>query len=196
MGLIHALVRILAIVGKELVEMLRRPGAVLSLVLGPFLIMAVFGLGFGGVRRPLDTIVVATPQSGLPTDPQRYQELAGGGFRIVGVSADKADAEARLAAREVDVVILAPDDVETQFRAGKPSTIQVEVNLVDPVEASYANIIASGLAAAVNREILTQAAAQGEGYLLGPEASADPARRGRRADTLRDRQRGPIGNRV
>jgi ABC-2 type transport system permease protein len=174
MGLVHVFVRILAIVGKELVEMLRRPGAVLSLVLGPFLIMAIFGLGFGGIRRPLDTIVVASADSGLPTDPGRYQELAGGGFRIVAVNTDRAAAEAQLAARTVDVVIIAPDDVEAQFRAGKPSTIKVEVNVVDPVEASYTNIIASGLAAAVNREILTQAAAQGEGYLLGPEASAIP----------------------
>jgi ABC-2 type transport system permease protein len=51
--------RILAFVGKELVETIRRPGAIVSLVLGPFLIMALFGVGFDGIRRPLETIVVA-----------------------------------------------------------------------------------------------------------------------------------------
>ena len=45
--------RLLAFVGKELIETVRRPGALVSLVLGPFLIMAIFGVGFSGVRRPL-----------------------------------------------------------------------------------------------------------------------------------------------
>ena len=48
-------------VGKELIEVIRRPGALLSLVLGPFLIMAVFGLGYNGERRPLETVVVIPP---------------------------------------------------------------------------------------------------------------------------------------
>ena len=50
--LARSLTRLLALVGKELVEVVRRPGALLSLVLGPFLIMAVFGLGYNGVHRP------------------------------------------------------------------------------------------------------------------------------------------------
>ena len=58
MSLFKTLTRILAIVGKELVSIVRRPGALFSLVLGPFLIMALFGAGYGGFRRPLDTIVV------------------------------------------------------------------------------------------------------------------------------------------
>ena len=45
MSLFKTLTRILAIVGKELVSVVRRPGALISLVLGPFLIMALFGVG-------------------------------------------------------------------------------------------------------------------------------------------------------
>ena len=48
------MLRLLALVGKELVEVIRRPGALVSLVFGPFLIMAVFGLGYNGERRPLE----------------------------------------------------------------------------------------------------------------------------------------------
>ena len=57
------LTRILTIVGKELVSIVRRPGALISLVLGPFLIMALFGVGYSGYRRALDTIVVLPPDS-------------------------------------------------------------------------------------------------------------------------------------
>ena len=37
--------RLLAFIGRELVEVRRRPGALASLVFGPFLVLAVFVLG-------------------------------------------------------------------------------------------------------------------------------------------------------
>jgi ABC-2 type transport system permease protein len=103
-------IRLMAFVGKEVIETLRRPGAIVSLVLGPFLIMAVFGLGYSGVKRPLETVIVAPPTSGLPADVQTYQDLAGGGLRIAEVIPDRATAEGRLLAGTVDVVIIAPED--------------------------------------------------------------------------------------
>ena len=45
-GPFKSFVRIFAQVRKELIQVRRRPGAFFSLVLGPFLIMAVFGLGY------------------------------------------------------------------------------------------------------------------------------------------------------
>ena len=47
-GPFKSVVRIWAQVRKELIQVRRRPGAFFSLVLGPFLIMAVFGLGYTG----------------------------------------------------------------------------------------------------------------------------------------------------
>jgi ABC-2 type transport system permease protein len=160
------LFRLLAFVGKELAESLRRPGALASLVLGPFLIMAVFGLGYNGVRRPLETVVVIPPGSGLPTDVATYQDLAGGGLHIDDVTQDRPSAEARLADRSVDVVIAAPDDPEAVFRAGRQSVIDVMINAVDPIQASYAGFLAAALANGVNRRIIERAAAEGQGYAL------------------------------
>ena len=73
MTLLKILTRILAIEGKELVSVMRRPGALISLVLGPFLIMALFGAGYSGFRRPLETIVVIPEGSGLHL--QRWRHL-------------------------------------------------------------------------------------------------------------------------
>ena len=168
-------VRLLAFVGKEIVETLRRPGAILSLVLGPFLIMAVFGLGYSGVKRPLETVVVAPATSGLPGDVQTYQDLAGGGLHISQVTQDRAAAEALLEGGNVDVVIIAPDDPEAQFRAGKQSVIEVVVDAVDPVAENYAGFLASGLASAVNREIIQRAAAEGDGYAIAAGQAAAAA---------------------
>ena len=165
------LTRILAIVGKELISVVRRPGALFSLVFGPFLIMAIFGLGYSGYRRPLDTIVVIPPQSGLPTDKDTYAKVGGEGLRIVDVVPDGAAAMDRLARQEVDVVLVAPPDIQKRFRAGERTPIDVRVNAIDPVQQSYAIFLARGLEAAINRAIVTQAVQQGESYAISEGAS-------------------------
>ena len=175
-ALTTTLLRLLALVGKELVEVIRRPGALLSLVLGPFLIMAVFGLGYSGERRPLETVVVIPATAGLPTDVQTYQDLAGGGLHVQAVTEDKSAAEAGLNNGSVDVVVVAPPDAEQQFRAGKQSVIGVLVNTVDPIRANYAGFLASNLANAVNQTIIAQAVKETEGYISAsdPNAAAIP----------------------
>src|SRR6476620_4933495 len=153
MSIFKTLTRILAIVGKELVSIVRRPGALLSLVFGPFLIMAIFGAGYSGFRRPLDTIVVLPADAGLPMDAQSYQEIAGEGLRITLVTSDEAAAMDQLNHQLVDVVVVAPNDLQATFEAGHRSQILVRVNATDPVAASYDTFLARGLAAPVNRQI-------------------------------------------
>lgn len=176
-GLATMALRLLALVGKELVEVVRRPGAMVSLVLGPFLIMAIFGIGYNGERRPLETVVVVPAGSGLPTDTASYQRLAGGGLHIAAVVSDAAAAQPGLDDGTTDVVVIAPADARAQFRAGRQSVIGVVVNTIDPLRANYANFLAGNLAAAVNQTIIRQAVAEGQGLALAagePNAAAIP----------------------
>ncbi|MEA2610446.1 MAG: type transport system permease protein [Chloroflexota bacterium] len=171
-ALLTAVVRLLALVGKELVEVLRRPGALVSLVLGPFLIMAIFGLGYNGQHRPLETVVVIPPTSGLPNDVATYQALAGGGLHIAAVTPDPLVAVAGLGDHRTDVVIIAPDNAEADFRAGRQSVIQVVVDTVDPLQANYAGFLASNLSNAVNETIIAKAVTESEGYVVAAQPSA------------------------
>ena len=171
MSLFQTLTRILAIVGKELVSVVRRPGALVSLVFGPFLIMAIFGLGYSGFRRPLDTIVVVPPQTGLAIDRDTYSKVAGEGLQIIDVVPDETVALQRLARQEVDVVLVAPADIQERFKAGERTPIKVQVNVTDPVRQSYAVFLARGLEAAINRNVIEQAVAEGEGYAISKGAS-------------------------
>jgi ABC-2 type transport system permease protein len=173
-ALATTILRLAAIVGKELIEVIRRPGALVSLVLGPFLIMAIFGLGYNGVHRPLETVVVIPAGSGLPTDVKSYQDLAGEGMHIAAVLSDRSQAEAGLADGSVDVVVVTPSGAEAQFRAGKQSVITVVVNTVDPLRANYAGFLAAGLSSAVNAAVIRQAVSEGEQYALDAAASAAP----------------------
>ena len=170
MSIIKALTRILAFVGKEVVEVIRRPGALASLILGPFLILALFGAGYSGYRRPLDTVVVIPPNSGLPTDVASYKDISGSGLEVTQVTTDEGAATKRLQDGEVDVVLVAPDNVEQQFRAGKQSVIQVRVNVTDPVDQNYTTFLARALEREVNRIIVEKIAQEGQTYALNAGA--------------------------
>jgi len=61
----QVLTRILAYIGKELVEVARRPAALASLVLGPFLIMAIFGLGYDNSVSPFQAELVVPASAAI-----------------------------------------------------------------------------------------------------------------------------------
>src|SRR3954454_139778 len=161
-GLAKTLTRLLAFIGRELVEVRRRPGVLASLVFGPFLVMAVFGLGYNGYKKPLPTIIVIPPSSELPSDVETYRNVAGAGLEIVDVVQDRAEAEARLSAGEDEGAAVAPENARKTFESGSKSQIDVLIDLPDPVQAAYAGLMASNFSSAVNREIIQRAATEGQ----------------------------------
>ncbi len=161
-GAAKILTRLFAFIGRELVEVRRRPGALASLVFGPFLIMAVFGIGYNGYKKPLPTLIVIPPSSELPTDVQVYRDLSGPGLEIVGVVPTASEATPRLESGEVEVVAIAPENARQSFQNGEQSQIEVQVDLADPVQAAYAGLMADQFAASINQEIIRRAAEEGQ----------------------------------
>lgn len=179
MRLLKWLTRIGSFAAKELVEVVRRPGAFVSLVLGPFLIMALFGLGYNGVRRPLDTVFVLPPQTGLSADPATYQQLAGPAINVVAVTGDENAAMNQLRQQKVDLVVVAPPDVRQRVQQGQQSEIVVAFNETDPIRAANAAILANQLSNEVNRQIIKDVVAKGEQSAPGtaqipPDVVAQP----------------------
>jgi ABC-2 type transport system permease protein len=171
---LQVLTRILAFIGKELVEVTRRPGAIVSLVLGPFLIMAVFGFGYQGFRRPLQVALVVPPDSGLPRDAGAYQDVIGVGLELATVTESDTAARDSLALGAIDLVVIAPPDGEAALREGRRSQVAVLYDELDPVQESYTLFLAQRLEAEVNREIIRRAAGEGRAYAVA-EGRAEAA---------------------
>jgi len=182
----RSLVRVTSFSGKELRETLRRPGMLFALVLGPFLVMLVFGLGYTGSRQPFATEVVIPAGSSLPRDPAFYGELAPGRIQVTAVTDDRDAAAQRLENLETDLVIVAPEDATEQLRNGEQTEILVAWNQVDPVYDGLAQLAVSTMVSALNAEIIRQAAAEGidlaESELgprvenLSPDVIAEPTK--------------------
>jgi ABC-2 type transport system permease protein len=176
-ALTHSLIRIGSFTGKELREVLRRPGVLLSLIVGPFLVMLIFGLGYSGYRAPFATEIVIPAGSDLPTDPDFYADLAPGRLDVRAVGEDAAGAEERLRARAIDLLIIAPENAAAELRSGNQTTIRIEWNEVDPVQDQLADLATSIMVSSLNAEIIEQAAAEGIAFAegeLGPAVNVAP----------------------
>lgn len=172
MRLLRAPVRVFAIVRKELREIARRPGALVSLVLGPVLIMALFGMGFTGQRQPIETLVVVPQGSEIPRDREIYQRIAGKAAHIQAVTHDVNAARAALDREEVFMIVIVPTDVRQKIERGEHPTLTVETNELDPVMHGVIMVVAEQLVRELNAEVIKSAAAQGLARLTAAGAQA------------------------
>ena len=178
-------VRIGAVIRKELREIIRRPGALLSLTLGPLAVMALFGLGFTGARNPVDVIIVIPPGIEVTRDAATYQKVAGGTVRVVDVTEDVEAARSRLARGDVDMVVIAPADYRDRLQRGEQAVVVAETNELDPVQQGINATVADIMTRELNAEVIRIAAEQGQAQLqtatgatatIKPEIVARPFR--------------------
>ena len=73
-----------------------------------------------------------------------------------------SEATPRLESGEIEVVAIAPENARQSFQNGEQSTIEVQVDLADPVQAAYAGLMADQFAASINQEIIRRAAEEGQ----------------------------------
>ncbi|HEX7067676.1 MAG TPA: ABC transporter permease [Candidatus Limnocylindria bacterium] len=176
-NVIESVIRMSSFTGKELREVLRRPGVLASLVFGPFLIMFIFGLGYSGYRAPFATEIVVPENSDLPREPDYYGDLAPGRLDVRDVTSDADAAEQRLRDGAIDLLIVAPENASTELRSGHQTTIRVAWNQIDPVYDQLAGLATSILVSSLNAEIVETAAAEGIAFAegeLGPAADVPP----------------------
>ena len=169
-----SLVRVGSFIGKELRELIRRPGVLLSTVVGPFLVMLIFGLGYTGYRAPFVTEIIIPEGTNLPRDPEYYADLAPGRLVIQEVGTDGAAAEERLRQGEIDLLIITPENAIEELRSGQQTTIRVLWNEIDPVYDQLANLATSILVSSLNAEIIEAAAAEGISFAEGELGPAVP----------------------
>lgn len=173
-GLLKSWTRTTAFVSKEVLEVIRRPGALFSLIFGPFLIMGLFGIGYSGQYRPLATVLVVPSSANLPRDVNFYQQYVGESVNVVDITEDVEGARARLQRQQIDLLVIAPADVQQKFSNGEQSVIDIEYNELDPVRDNYARFIAFRQTQELNRAIIEQAVSQGEQYVLQTTGNQPP----------------------
>ncbi len=156
------LIRVSSFLGKELTEIFRQPKLILTLVLGPFLIMLLFGVAYPDQTRTLKTTFVTTDpvsfQKEMDAFAQSYNSII---FDYIIVS-DKEQALAKLALNQTDLVIIVPDVSFETLENNQQAGFLVYHNEVDPFQVGYIQSIARIYVDEVNRQVLKSATAQGQ----------------------------------
>ena len=129
------LIRTLAFVRKDVVEIIRQPQLLLGVILGPFILLLIFGASLGDLAPELETVVVVQRDSALFNVFEQFRFNPSGRFEISEVTPDREDALARLRDGRIDIVLALPNEPQQTIRRGEPAEAILYHNFIDPLEA-------------------------------------------------------------
>jgi ABC-2 type transport system permease protein len=158
----RALIRISSFLGKEMTEIFRQPRLILTLVLGPFLIMFLFGLGYPDQNRTLRTTFVTTAPATFQKEMNIFTKSFNSKIFDYVIAGDKEQALAKLALDQTDLVIVVPDVPFETIKSNQQAEFLIYHNEVDPIQIGYIQSVARMLVDEVNRQILQSVAERGQ----------------------------------
>lgn len=148
---------------KEIFEILRQPRLVATLVLGPFLILFIFGIGYHDQPRSFRTLFVVQPNSAISKqDIQQYGKSVDLLIIYAGVTDNQNEALDRLHRGEVDLVIVVPVDAIGTIKNNQQSVFTVYHQQIDPAQVTYVKYLGWLYVGAVNQQVLRSFALQGQ----------------------------------
>ncbi len=154
------LVRAGAFVRKEIVEVVRQPRLLASLVLGPFLILLLFGVGYQSVR-PLDMYIVAPEDDILGQAVVDWAENSGQAVTVVGTGSDEAEGLRLLESGDIDAVIIVPPNPLETIQQNEQAQFLVVHDELDPFERTAIDFFARSSVDQANDRLLSELAEQG-----------------------------------
>lgn len=124
----------LVIAGKEFRELTRQPWVLAVVVLGPFLVLAAFGLGYRNEELALRTVFVGSTDGSYEDAIDAYAGAIDDYVVPVAFTDDLLTAAADLRAGRVDLLIVLPPSPTVGMEEGRRSEIAVLHNSIDPIE--------------------------------------------------------------
>lgn len=154
--MMEAPIRTLAFVRKEVIDVVKQPMLLLALIIGPFLILLAFGAGLRETDPPLLTALVVSEQSEVRGEVEAFaaDEREGGRLQITGVFDDETGPMRQLRQRELDLVIVFPDEVSERIEAEEQAVIEIYHNQIDPIEGQAILLFTRTAVSEINDRVL------------------------------------------
>jgi len=175
-NILIAPVRVSAFLGKEIYEILREPRLVLTLILGPFLILLLFGIGFRNQSRQYRTLFVAPEGDSLSQQIQAFGASLDSQILFVGVTPDEVAAKEQLRRNEVDLVIVIPTQALESIRNNQQAVFTLYHNELDPLQVGYIQYLGGVYAEEINRHMLQRVTAYGQSEAVAHQDDLGAAR--------------------
>jgi ABC-2 type transport system permease protein len=162
-GFLTHFTRTFAFVRKELWSIIRQPRLIMTLVVGPFLILVIFGVGYTEETDPFRTlIVVESEEATIATDLDELGDAFGSSIDLIGTTTDVEEGRAQLARGEAELVIIAPNDALESIQAGEKADFTVIHSQVDPIIRRSIELLARLSVDEINRQVLATFVAEAQ----------------------------------
>ncbi len=148
------IVRSTTFLRKELATVFRQPRLILTLILGPFLIMLLFGFAFQKEGRSLRTLFVLNQDSPFAPQVQEFAKTIGPAIIYEGIIPDRNEALAKLSRNQVDVVIIVPDNPMEMIRNNQQAQLEMYHNEIDPIQVDYVRQVGRLYVDSLNKRVL------------------------------------------
>ena len=161
-NLLKTFVRNSSFIGKETIEILRQTRLLLALVLGPFLILLFFGLGYRNEARPLRTLFVIPDNGLLREQVDKFAETMEGALIYQGTVTEENQALDQLRLGRVDLVVVIPKAINEVIRNGEQATFNLYHNEIDPNQVGYVEYVGKAYTDEANRAVIQSIIASGQ----------------------------------
>ena len=135
-------VRLFSFFTKEIAEVARQPKLFVTLILGLFIIMLLFGIGYRGTQPPLRTVFVVPQDTELPKAIEANVGNMGETLQYYGTVRTEAEMRTLLANRQVDLGVIIPENAHETIRQNKQAEFKVYNNEMNPIQLNYLAYVA------------------------------------------------------
>jgi ABC-2 type transport system permease protein len=156
------IVRSTTFLRKELATVFRQPRLILTLILGPFLIMLLFGFAFQKEGRSLRTLFVLSEDSPFAQQVQEFAQTIGPAIIYEGIIPDRNVALDKLKNNQVDMVIIVPDNPMEIIRNNQQAELEMYHNEIDPIQVDYVRQVGRLYVDSLNRRVLQSVTAENQ----------------------------------
>jgi ABC-2 type transport system permease protein len=155
-------IRISAFITKEYFSVISQPRLLGVLILGPFLILLIFGVSYQDTYRTLRAIVVVPEASTIKEPIKVFSEQQIPGIEVTEITSHAAGALSDLENRLVDLVLVTPPDPYQDIEENRQAVFVFYHAEIDPFEVAYVNVITQRITHEVNRQLTLNAVEQGK----------------------------------
>lgn len=159
-NILRAMTRIWAFVSKEWAEVMHQPRLLLTLIVGPFLILLLFGIGYRDEPRPLRTLFVVPEDSPMEEWVETYVQQFEDRLIFVGITHDAEEADQRLREQEIDLVVVTPSDPSAEINSNEQAVFTLYHYEIDPYEEAYVRVVGRVYTDEINEQVLALVAEQ------------------------------------
>lgn len=153
-NIISFFMRISAFISKEFFNVVSQPRLLAILIVGPFLILFLFGISYENTFRTLRTAIVVPEEEDIQSYVTNIANEPIPNIEVVSVTTQEEMALFNLRSRRLDMVMVVPPDIAGNMDDNQQSVFNFFHQEIDPFDIGYVEIIVSRLKDRANREVL------------------------------------------